>query len=98
MGLLFKRYKTKFRYSLQPVFAMLVAKRRDLHDGEWKLVFEKMKVSITSNPEEYLGAELPDHLLLRDILDEIFFEFVKEINYHEATSEHRLLNRRPSFL
>ena len=67
---------------------MLVAKRRDLHDGEWKLLFEKMKVSITSNPEEYLGAELPDHLLLRDILDEIFFEFVKEINYHEATSEH----------
>jgi hypothetical protein len=86
MGLLFKRFKTKFRYSLKPVFAMLVARRRELNEESWTLLFRKIQNSISTNPQEYLGEELPEPSLLRDILDEIFKEFLKERAYHEAAS------------
>jgi hypothetical protein len=88
MGLLFKKFKTKFRYALKPLFAFLAAKRKDQSMNEWKNLFERTKASVMANPIEYLGTELPEEsTLLRDIVDEIFLEFLKEIAYHEAASE-----------
>lgn len=83
MGVLFKRYKTKFRYALKPFFVMIVAKRKELTLNEWLELVEQTKRSIKSNPQEFLGSDLPESALLMDILDEIFVEFHRERAYHD---------------
>jgi hypothetical protein len=80
MGLLFKRFKTKFRYALKPVFVMLVDRQKGTDRKEWTMLVNKMRQSIHANPQEFLGVDLPDPNLLRDVLDEIFQEFMKERN------------------
>jgi hypothetical protein len=97
MGLLFKRYKTKFRYTLKPVFVMLVAKGKELDKEQWLRLVNKSKESISANPEEYLGVDLPDVSLLKDILDEIFHEFLKERAYHDAASGQQVNFKGLSF-
>jgi hypothetical protein len=84
MGLMFKKFKTKFRYSLRPVFAMLVARRKELARKDWIGLVQKARENIQGNPIEYLGKELPEAGLLQDVLDEIFQEFLKECAYHES--------------
>lgn len=79
MGLLFKKYKTKFRYALKPVFAMLVTKQREMEPSEWKEFLDKTHDNILRNPSEFLGRELPELSLMRDILDEIFKEFFLDL-------------------
>jgi hypothetical protein len=79
MGLLFKKYKTKFRYALKPVFAMLVAKKKELPSDEWLQFTNRLHEKITANPIEYLGSDLPEKDLIRDILDELFLEFHKDL-------------------
>jgi hypothetical protein len=86
MGLLFKKYKTKFRYALKPVFGMLVAKKKVLREDEWSAATMRMKEQILSNPLDYLGSDLPDPDLQRDILDEIFLEFYKDIKLKSKTA------------
>jgi hypothetical protein len=90
MGLLFKRFKTKFRYALKPLFAMLVARKKDLSKKEWIEAVIKVRERMNGNPVEYLGTDLPDESLLRDVLDEIFQEFLKECAYHESASSQQL--------
>jgi hypothetical protein len=86
MGWIFKRFKTKFRYALKPVFVMLVDKQKTLDKKEWILLVNKMRQSIAVNPAEFLGDDLPEQDLLRDVLGEIFQEFMKERAYHETAS------------
>jgi hypothetical protein len=93
MGVLFKRFKTKFRYSLKPLFAMLVAKQRLINKKEWTALVNKVHESVCRNPSEFLGADLPEPNLLRDVLDEIFQEFLKERVYHDTVVEQKLLNK-----
>jgi hypothetical protein len=78
MGLLFKKYKTKFRYTLQPLFALLLHKRKQMEGALWLDLCYKTKQSIMNNPFEFLGPDLPEKNLMEDILEEIFFEFIKE--------------------
>jgi hypothetical protein len=78
MGLLFKKYKTKFRYTLQPLFALLLYKRKQLQSPSWLELCQKTKQSILNNPLEFLGDDLPEKNLMEDIVEEIFVEFVKE--------------------
>ena len=78
MGLLFKKYKTKFRYALQPLFAMLAAKEKTMNLVEWQNYIQRTRESILGNPAEFLGPELPESTLMRDVLDEIFLDFHKD--------------------
>jgi hypothetical protein len=78
MGIMFKKFKTKFRYALKPVFAMLVDKQNELDRREWSAMVMKIRNSIQGNPSEYLGADLPDTDLLNDVLEELFHEFQRE--------------------
>ena len=79
MGLLFKKYKTKFRYALKPIFAMLVAKQNHMPVEEWEQYVLKTEEGIKKNPIDFLGTDLPEEGLTRDILREIFTEFFKDI-------------------
>lgn len=78
MGLLFKKYKTKFRYALQPLFAMIVGRRKTMDYNDWEDMILRAKISILNNPIDFLGTDLPDESLVRDVIDEIFYEFMKE--------------------
>ena len=90
MGALFKKYKTKFRYALKPLFAMLVARQQSMERKQWVEMVTKSSNAVRNNPAEYLGDDLPESDLLRDVLDEIFLEFMKERAFHVATAERKI--------
>jgi predicted solute-binding protein len=75
MGVLFKKYKTRFRYALKPVFAMLASRQKEMEPGPWSDLLTKTRESIVNNPAEFLGPDLPEKQLMLDILEEIFKEF-----------------------
>lgn len=79
MSILFKRYKRIFRRNLQPVFAVLVAKRVHTAEVSWEEEVRHTLSRIGNNPVEYLGQDLPQEPLLHTILEEIEYEFLKEM-------------------
>jgi hypothetical protein len=79
MSILFKRYKRIFRRNLQPVFAVLVAKRYRTPATCWEEEVKGTMHRIGQNPTEYLGQDLPPESLLLTILEEMEQEFLKEI-------------------
>jgi hypothetical protein len=80
MSLAFKKYKRIFRRNLQPLFAVLVARRRSLDKTNWTRLVDETLQHVMANPVEYLGSDLPHEPLMRDVLDEIRDEFLKESN------------------
>jgi hypothetical protein len=79
MSILFKRYKRIFRRNLQPVFAVLVAKRDGISADSWEEEVKHTLIRVGENPVEYLGQDLPQQSLLLTILEEIEYEFLKEM-------------------
>jgi hypothetical protein len=89
MGLIFKKYKTKFRYSLKPVFAMLASRQKEMNSEEWMVLTQRTCENILKNPIDFLGTDLPEKDLTRDIVDEIFSEFhhdlrIRKINHEDG--------------
>jgi hypothetical protein len=78
MGIAFKKYKRIFRRNLQPLFAVLVARRRSMDKGTWTMLVDETLRHVIDNPVEYVGSDLPHQQLIRDVLDEIRAEFLKE--------------------
>ena len=78
MGLAFKKYKRIFRRNLQPLFAVLVSRRRSMDKASWTILVEETLNHVVENPVEYVGSDLPHHQLLIDVLDEIRSDFLKE--------------------
>jgi len=68
---------------------MLAAKRKALQAGEWVAMVQQVRKGVERNAPEFLGRDLPERNLLRDILDELFHDFMKECAYHDATSAQR---------
>jgi hypothetical protein len=86
MGLLFKKYKTRFRYALKPVFAMLVSKEKEMSQSEWNEYVSKTHTNILSNAVEFLGSDLPEDDLMKDILEELFKEFSADLKIKKTGS------------
>jgi hypothetical protein len=78
MGIAFKKYKRIFRRNLQPLFAVLVARRRSIDKVAWTTLVDETLQHVIDNPAEYVGSDLPNQQLIRDVLDEIRTEFLKE--------------------
>jgi hypothetical protein len=78
MGIAFKKYKRIFRRNLQPLFAVLVARRRSMDKAAWTRLVDETLRHVIDNPVEYVGSDLPHQQLTRDVLDEIRTEFLKE--------------------
>ncbi len=91
MGVLFKRYKSRFRFALKPFFVMINDKQKEMHAAEWKKLIATTRERILANPVEYLGNDLPEPLLMEDVLNEIFDEFLKE----KAFLERSVMRMRP---
>jgi len=78
MGIAFKKYKRIFRRNLQPLFAVLVVRRRSMDKVTWTLLVNETLRHVIDNPVEYIGSDLPNPQLISDVLDEIRIEFLKE--------------------
>jgi len=78
MGAAFKFYKRRFRNSLQPLFVMLIAKKASMDREQWFESVKNTMVRVTTNPGEFLGSDIPDNSLIRDIIEDLFSEFLKE--------------------
>jgi hypothetical protein len=78
MGILFKRYKARFRFALKPFFVMINDKRKDMPYDQWKEFIDQTRNSVLANPVDFLGDDLPEKSLMRDVLDDLFDEFLKE--------------------
>jgi hypothetical protein len=78
MSFAFKKYKRIFRRNLQPIFAVLVVRRREVEMSAWKKLVDETLKHVIDNPIEYLGNDLPDNQLMLDILNEIRNDFLKE--------------------
>lgn len=89
MGLLFKKYKTRFRYALKPVFAMLISKEKEMGSAEWTEFLKRTHDNIIRNPSEFLGPDLPERNLMADILDEIFKEFTTDLTIRNRSSQKK---------
>lgn len=96
MGSAFKFYKRRFRNALAPLFVMLIHRKRTLGADEWEDQLERTLSRVLSNPSEFLGIKLPDHLTTCDVLYEIFEQFSKEKGYGKRTTE-RIANMILSF-
>lgn len=88
MSIQFKKYKRIFRRNLQPVLAVLVARRHDMEFPSWTDLVDQTLRHALNNPTEYLGDDLPNTSLMVDILDEIRNEFLKEISAFSAVPKH----------
>ena len=78
MSIAFKKYKRIFRRNLQPLFAVLVARRRSMDKITWTKLVDETLQHVVDNPLEYIGNDLPNHQLTRDVIEEIRNEFLKE--------------------
>jgi hypothetical protein len=76
MGTEFKHYKRKFRNSLEPLFVMLQDKKRRMEKEEWLSFVNKTMHSVLNNPVEFLGTELPEEEMVKDLVQELFVQFV----------------------
>ena len=88
MSILFKKYKRIFRRHLQPVFAVLVARRKTMSVEAWTTLVDGTLDHVAANPIEYLGDDLPAKPLLQDILQEVRTEFVREMAVFSAVPDH----------
>ena len=88
MSFAFKKYKGIFRRNLQPIFAVLVARRRKMKAHAWKRLVDETMKHVHDNPTEYIGNDLPEKQLMVEILDEIHKEFLKESETIMAVPRH----------
>ncbi len=88
MSIQFKKYKRIFRRNLQPLLAVLAARRRSTPTVAWMAMVNKTMRHIINNPVEYLGEDLPPRRLIVDILDEVQTEFIKEMAAFGAVPRH----------
>ena len=88
MSIRFKKYKRIFRRNLQPVFAVLLARRQAMDFVSWNKSVDQTLQHVINNPVEYLGNDPPEKQLMSDILEEIETEFLKEVATFDAVPKH----------
>lgn len=78
--------KLKFFLTLQPFMDLLEYQREYVSLNDWMHLVNRDHARIISQPEQYLGRELPSSAIIKRMVDEIFKEFIeREL---ESTKEH----------
>ncbi len=73
-----KTHKLKFNRTLEPFKVMLVNRKLNLSSHDWLQLVNRTKEGILSQPDQYLGKELPDSDTLSHVIDVIFSDFLKD--------------------
>ena len=73
-------YKKQFNVTLEPFKVMLINRKETLAYHDWRALVERTESSIINNPDQYLGAELPERESLTIIIKNIFEDFLDKLN------------------
>ena len=73
----FESSKSTFRIVLAPIFELLVYKKEKLSQQDWLDFVARTETSIKLNPQQFLGNDLPNRIILDQAVSEIFLEFIE---------------------
>lgn len=79
-----EQFKTDFLSTLRPFIEMLETKRKVMLMEDWVSFVRTVQLRIMTEPEQYLGRELPSQLTVELIINEIFEEFLYEYSSPEV--------------
>lgn len=71
-------YRRRFNIALEPIKVMLVNKKRTLTLVRWLGFVHRTKQSVMTNPDQYLGDQLPPKDVMEPIVSSIFSEFLRD--------------------
>lgn len=77
-------HKNTFRFTIDPIVQMLEHKRTVLNFSAWIQFVQSTKSRIITNPEQYLGKNLPDRAIIEESVEMIFEEMIEEQNILNA--------------
>jgi hypothetical protein len=70
--------KREFRCIVQPLMDLFAHKKALLRPKEWNRFVLLTKDRIIANPEQFLGKDLPSEFVIRETVESIFEEYLKE--------------------
>ncbi len=73
-----KTHRLRFNRALEPFKVMLMNRKGDLTLEDWLHLVNRTKHGVLTEPDQYLGKELPDKEAIQKVVERIFFEFLKE--------------------
>jgi hypothetical protein len=78
--------KLRFSLILQPFLDLLEYQREYVSFNDWIYLVNRDHARIISQPEQYLGGELPPVAIIKKVVDEIFKDFIA--HELESLKEH----------
>ena len=82
-----EQFKAEFLYTLRPFMEMLETRRGAASSEEWVSSVRTLQLRVMTEPEQYLGRELPSQLIVDLIINEIFEEFVYKNSSQKGQSK-----------
>ena len=76
MQLTFDDHKRFFRITLWPYLEMLLSKQSDHPLEVWLNMIDQTRARIISNPQQYLGNELPSLDVTTQLITKVFEDFI----------------------
>jgi hypothetical protein len=71
-------FKSVFRIALRPMMDLFDHKKKTLNPDQWVKFINTTKSRIISNPDQFLGKDLPSAQLILEITEEIFADYLQE--------------------
>lgn len=71
-------HKHSFRVALGPMIDLFEYKKTLLDPDQWLKFINATKSRIILNPEQFLGKSLPSELLIQQIVEEIFADYLEQ--------------------
>jgi hypothetical protein len=75
----FKRQKRKFKNSLEPIMVMLLDRKNQMDPASWRTFMQRTRDNILKNTGEFVVDEFRDPKLTRELVEDIFADFCKEM-------------------
>jgi hypothetical protein len=69
--------KHTYGVMLDPLIDLFDHKKNLLSAKEWLTFIENTKASILSNPEQYIGTDVPEKVVLRQVINGIFADYLE---------------------
>ena len=69
-------YKRFFRITLWPYLEMLLSKQNDYTLEAWLHMIDQTRSRIISNPQQYLGNDLPSPDIIAELVMKVFEDFI----------------------
>ena len=70
--------KRSIRILLSPMFELFRHKKANIENEEWLKFVLRTEERIVSNPQQFLGPELPSKLVLEQSVKELFDQYLEE--------------------